>query len=96
MRRTLGTGDRTKLRFEGSVGSSLQDSGREDDMPTWHFESTDFDYEHSHTHLVLVKDAPESRAIQLKEAGIVVELPQLGCIIATGEEPAAQSSVGDN
>jgi hypothetical protein len=43
-----------------------------------------------------VKDAPESRAIQLKEAGIVVELPQLGCIIATGEEPPAQSSVGDN
>jgi hypothetical protein len=42
----LETGDRPKSRFEGSVGSSLQESGREDDMPTCHFESTNFDYEH--------------------------------------------------
>lgn len=35
-------------------------------------------YEHSRTHLALEKDAPESRAIQTREAGIVVELPQVG------------------
>jgi hypothetical protein len=35
-------------------------------------------YEHSRTHLALAKDAPESRAIQPREAGIVVELPQVG------------------
>jgi hypothetical protein len=45
-------------------------------------------YEHSPTDLALEKDAPEARAIQPREAGIVVELPQVGgCIIAMSEEP---------
>jgi len=35
-------------------------------------------YEHSRTHLVLEKDAPESRAIQPREARVVVQLPQMG------------------
>jgi len=35
-------------------------------------------YECSRTHLALEKDAPESRAIQPPELGVVVELPQVG------------------
>jgi len=35
-------------------------------------------YEHSRTHLALEKDAPESSAIQPREAGVVVQLPQMG------------------
>jgi transposase InsO family protein len=44
-------------------------------------------YERSRTHLALEKDAPESRAIQPPELGVVVELPQwAACIIAMSEE----------
>ena len=35
-------------------------------------------YEHSRTHLALEKDAPECRAIQPPELGVVIELPQVG------------------
>jgi len=46
-------------------------------------------YEHSRTHLALQKDAPESRAIQPREAGIVVELPQMGGLHHRYERRAA-------
>ena len=46
-------------------------------------------YEHSRTHLALEKDAPESRAIQTREAGIVVELPQMGGLHHRYERRAA-------
>jgi len=46
-------------------------------------------YEHSRTHLALEKDAPESRAIQPREAGIVVELPQMGGLHHRYERRAA-------
>jgi len=46
-------------------------------------------YEHSRTHLALEKDAPESRAIQPREAGIVVELPQVGGLHHRYERRAA-------
>jgi putative transposase len=46
-------------------------------------------YEHSRTHLALEKDAPEPRAIQAREAGIVVELPQLGGLHHRYERRAA-------
>src|SRR5712664_1123417 len=35
-------------------------------------------YEHSRTHLALEKDAPVSRAVEPREADIVVEIPQVG------------------
>jgi hypothetical protein len=44
-------------------------------------------YEHSRTHLALEKDAPEPRAIQPREAGIVSYRKWAGCIIAMSEEP---------
>jgi putative transposase len=46
-------------------------------------------YEHTRTHLALVKDAPEARAIQTREAGIVVELPQVGGLHHRYERRAA-------
>src|SRR6266481_934557 len=46
-------------------------------------------YEHSRTHLALEKDAPEPRAIQPREAGIVVELPQVGGLHHRYERRAA-------
>jgi len=46
-------------------------------------------YEHSRTHLALEKDAPESRAIQPREDGIVVELPQVGGLHHRYERRAA-------
>jgi transposase InsO family protein len=46
-------------------------------------------YEHSRTHLGLEKDAPESRAIQPRETGIVVELPQVGGLHHRYERRAA-------
>jgi transposase InsO family protein len=46
-------------------------------------------YEHSRTHLELEKDAPESRAIQPREDGIVVELPQVGGLHHRYERRAA-------
>jgi hypothetical protein len=46
-------------------------------------------YEHSRTHLALEKVAPESRAIQTREAGIVVELPQVGGLHHRYERRAA-------
>ena len=46
-------------------------------------------YEHSRTHLALEKDAPESRAIQPPEDGIVVELPQVGGLHHRYERRAA-------
>jgi transposase InsO family protein len=46
-------------------------------------------YEHSRTHLALEKDAPESRAIQPRETGIVVELPQVGGLHHRYERRAA-------
>jgi hypothetical protein len=46
-------------------------------------------YEHSRPHLSLEKDAPESRAIQPREAGIVVELPQVGGLHHRYERRAA-------
>jgi len=46
-------------------------------------------YEHSRTHLALEKDAPEWRAIQPREAGIVVELPQVGGLHHRYERSAA-------
>ena len=46
-------------------------------------------YEHSRTHLALEKDAPASRAIQPREAGTVVELPQVGGLHHRYERRAA-------
>jgi transposase InsO family protein len=46
-------------------------------------------YEHSRTHLALEKDAPEPRAIQLREAGTVIELPQVGGLHHRYERRAA-------
>ena len=46
-------------------------------------------YEHSRTHLSLEKDAPESRVIQPREAGIVVELAQVGGLHHRYERRAA-------
>ena len=46
-------------------------------------------YEHSRTHLALEKDAPESRATQPREAGIIVELPQVGGLHHRYERRAA-------
>ena len=46
-------------------------------------------YEHYRTHLALEKDAPESRAIQPRETGIVVELPQVGGLHHRYERRAA-------
>ena len=45
--------------------------------------------EHSRTHLALEKDAPESRVIQPREAGIVVELPKVGGLHHRYERRAA-------
>jgi putative transposase len=46
-------------------------------------------YEHSRTHLSLVKDAPVSRAVQLPELGKVIELPQVGGLHHRYERRAA-------
>ena len=46
-------------------------------------------YEHSRTHLALEKDTPEARAIQPREAGIVVELPPVGGLHHRYERRAA-------
>ena len=46
-------------------------------------------YEHSRTHLALSKDAPESRAIQPPEVGVVVELPQVSGLHHRYERRAA-------
>jgi putative transposase len=46
-------------------------------------------YEHSRTRLALEKDAPESREIYSREAGIVVELPQVGGLHHRYERRAA-------
>jgi transposase InsO family protein len=46
-------------------------------------------YEHSRTHLVLEKDAPESRAIQPPILGKVIELPQVGGLHHRYERQAA-------
>ena len=43
----------------------------------------------SRTDLALEKDAPESRAIQTREAGIVVELQQMGGLHHRYERRAA-------
>jgi len=46
-------------------------------------------YEHSRTHLALEKDAPEPRAMQLPEVGVVVELPLVGGLHHRYERRAA-------
>ncbi len=46
-------------------------------------------YEHSRTHLALEKDAPVSRAVEPREAGIVIELPQVGGLHHRYERRAA-------
>ena len=46
-------------------------------------------YEYSRTHLALAKDAPERRAIQLPDVGVVVELPQVGGLHHRYERRAA-------
>jgi putative transposase len=46
-------------------------------------------YEHLRTHLALEKDAPVSRAVELRAAGIVIELPQVGGLHHRYERRAA-------
>jgi hypothetical protein len=46
-------------------------------------------YQRSRTHLALSKDAPESRAVQPPELGLVIELPQVGGLHHRYERRAA-------
>src|SRR5713226_5547730 len=46
-------------------------------------------YEHSRTHLALVKDAPEPRAIQPPELGRVIKFPEVGGLHHRYERRAA-------
>ena len=46
-------------------------------------------YERSRTHLALEKDAPEPRAIQPAELGVVIELPEVGGLHHRHERRAA-------
>ena len=46
-------------------------------------------YEHSRTHLSLEKDAPTSRAVQRREVGRIIKLPQVGGLHHRYERTAA-------
>jgi len=46
-------------------------------------------YQRSRTHLAVGKDAPESRAVQPPELGLVIELPQVGGLHHRYEQRAA-------